>query len=205
MFLISTARARCSRRRSSWKRLLEEVADLDADLGVLVRVEGGDAALGGAEGVAAQAGFLIGVLEDVIGQQELGPLRHDQVGGGDPGLLQGGELLRQLVDVQGHAVADDVGDVPIEHPGGQGVQGKAAVVVDDGVPCIGAPLEADHDVRLLCQKVGDLSLAFVAPVGAYDCFYHRNSSSKHKKTAHPVRKQGFPFPSGREGKTYNSL
>ena len=69
--------------------LLEEVADLDADLGVLVRVEGGDAALGGAEGVAAQAGLLIGVLEDVIGQQELGPLRHDQVGGGDPGLLQG--------------------------------------------------------------------------------------------------------------------
>ena len=46
--------------------LVEQIADLDADLGVLVGVEGGDAALGGAEGMAAQALLFVGVLEDVI-------------------------------------------------------------------------------------------------------------------------------------------
>ena len=63
--------------------LVEQVADLDADLGVFVRVEGGDAALGGAKGLAAQALLLVAVLETVVGHQDLGPLRDDQVGGGE--------------------------------------------------------------------------------------------------------------------------
>ena len=52
------------------------------------------------------------------------------------------------------------------------MQGEAAIIVDDGVTGIGAALKADHDVRMLCQHIRDLPLAFVAPVRAYDCFYH---------------------------------
>ena len=126
--------------------LVEQIADLDADLGVLVGVEGGDAALGGAEGMAAQALLFVGVLEDVIGHEQLGPLRDDQVGGGYPGVQQAGQFIGELADVQGDPVADDVGDVRVEHARRQGVQGEAAIIIDDGVPRIGAALEADDDV-----------------------------------------------------------
>ena len=52
------------------------------------------------------------------------------------------------------------------------VQGEPAVVVDDGVARVGSALKADDHVGLLGQHVGDLALALVAPVGAYDRFYH---------------------------------
>ena len=143
--------------------LVKQVADLDADLGILVRVEGGNAALGGAKGVAPQTFLLIGILENVIGHEQLGPLGDDQVGGGYPGLDQTGELVGQLLDVQGHAVADDIGDVGVEHARGQGVQGKAAMVVDDGVAGVGPALEPDDDVRMLRHQIRDLSFALRRP------------------------------------------
>ena len=152
--------------------LVEQVADLDADLGVFVRVEGGDAALGGAKGLAAQALLLVAVLETVVGHQDLGPLRDDQVGGGDALAGDGAQLVHQLLDIQCHAVADDVGHMGIEGAGGEDVQGEPAIVVDDGMARVGPALKADDHVGLLCQHVRDLALALVAPVGAYDRFYH---------------------------------
>ena len=96
--------------------------------------------------MAAQALLFVGVLEDVIGHEQLGPLRDDQVGGGYPGVQQAGQFIGELADVQGDPVADDVGDVRVEHARRQGVQGEAAIIIDDGVPRIGAALEADDDV-----------------------------------------------------------
>ena len=152
--------------------LVEQVADLNADLSILVGVEGRNAALGRAEGLASQPLLLIGILERMVGHEQLGPLRDDEVGGGNALVGDGAQLVHQLADVQRHAVADDVGDVGIERAGRQGVQGEAAAVIDDGVAGIGAALEADDDVRALSQHIGDLALALVAPVGAYDRFYH---------------------------------
>ena len=152
--------------------LIEQVAQLDADLGVFVRVEGGDAALGGAEGLAAQSLLLIGVLQHMIGHQQLHPLGDHQIGGGSVLRLNVLQLGHQLLHVQCHAVADDIGHMGVERAGGQDVQGEAAIIVDDGVAGIGAALEADHDVGMFRQQVCDLTLAFVAPVRAYDCFYH---------------------------------
>ena len=152
--------------------LVEEVAHLNADLGVLVRIEGGDAALGGAEGLAAQALLLIGVLEHVVGHENLGPLGDDQVGGGHSLIGEGVELVHQLADVQSQAVADDVGDMGVKHAGRERMQGEAALIVDDGVAGVGAALIADDHVGGLRQHISDLALALVAPVGAYDRFYH---------------------------------
>ena len=52
------------------------------------------------------------------------------------------------------------------------MQGKAPVIVDNGVAGIAAALKADDHIRLCGQHVRDLALALVAPVGAYDCLYH---------------------------------
>ena len=40
------------------------------------------------------------------------------------------------------------------------------------MPCVGPALKADDHIGRFGEKVGDLSLSFVAPVGAYDRFDH---------------------------------
>ena len=52
------------------------------------------------------------------------------------------------------------------------VQGEFPVVADDGMAGICAALEPDDNVRSLREQIGDLSLAFVAPVGSDDRFDH---------------------------------
>ena len=71
-----------------------------------------------------------------------------RLGAGTPGVRDRlvSSSAMSLADVQGDPVADDVGDVRVEHARRQGVQGEAAIVIDDGVPRIGAALEADDDV-----------------------------------------------------------
>ena len=52
------------------------------------------------------------------------------------------------------------------------MQGEFSVSVLDSMAGVGAALEADDHVRLGGQHIGDLTLAFVAPIGAHYCFYH---------------------------------
>ena len=56
------------------------------------------------------------------------------------------------------------------------MQSKTAIIIDNGVAGIGTALEPDDHIRGLRQHVGDLALALVAPVGAYDRFYHNVTS-----------------------------
>ncbi len=152
--------------------LVKEVADLNAGLGVFIGIEGGDAGLGRAEGPAGQPLLLIAVLQHMIGHQQLRPLRDDQIGGGHALVGDALQLCDQFFDVQRHAVSDDIGYMGIERTGGEDMQCKSAVVVDDGMTGIGAALKADDNIGGLRQHIGDFALALVAPVCAYDCFYH---------------------------------
>ena len=90
-------------------------------------------------------------------------------GVGTPQLLH---LLDEILYAERNAVADDVDDILVEYAGRKLVKRKFAVIVDDGVTGVRATLKADDDVAVIGEDVGDLALAFVAPVGAYDCFYH---------------------------------
>ena len=152
--------------------LVKEVAHLNANLGIFVGIEGSNAALGGAKGLSAQALLLVAVLEHVVGHEQLGPLRNDQLGRRHTLIGDGLELLHQLHHIQGNAVANDVGDVGIKNAGGQNVKRKPTIVIDNGMSSVGTALEPDDHVRGLRQHVGDLALSFVAPVGTYDCFNH---------------------------------
>ena len=156
--------------------LVVKIRHLHADLGVLVGIEGGDAGLGGTEGLAAQALLLVGVLKCVIGHQDLRPFGDDEVRGGNALIGDALQLIDQLHNIQRHTVADDVGDVGIENAGRQNVQREAAIVVDDGVTRVCTALETDDNVGMFRHHVSDFTLAFVAPVGANDRFYHSVSS-----------------------------
>ena len=81
-------------------------------------------------------------------------------------------FLQKFADVQGYAVADNIGDMIVKDAGGKLMQGETAVIVDDGVVSVAAALKTDDHIRLRGQHIGDFSLALVAPVGAYDCLYH---------------------------------
>ena len=48
------------------------------------------------------------------------------------------------------------------------------IIIHYGMTCVSAALKTDHDVRFLSHHIGDLALAFVAPVSAHNCSYHFN-------------------------------
>ena len=108
----------------------------------------------------------------MIGHQQLCAFGYDQVGGGNALVRNALQFGHQLAHVQRDAVADDVGDVRIEGTRGQNMQGKSAVVVDNGVAGVCAALEPDDHVRGFRHHIRDLAFPFVTPVCAYDCFYH---------------------------------
>ena len=78
------------------------------------------------------------------------------------------ELVGQHLRVDHDAVADRAQLARIEDPGRDQVELPLHAVADDRVPGVVAALEADHEVRVLGEQVGDLALALVAPLGAHD-------------------------------------
>ena len=161
-------------RAERW--LVVQLAQLDADLGVFVGIERRDARTGGAVGRAGQTLFLIRVLQDVVRHEQLHAVGNENVRGGDAAVRHVLQLGEKRVGIERDAVADDVRDVGIAHARRQQMQRKSAVVVDDGMPGVRAALEADDNIGIRGEHIGDLALALVAPVGADDCCYHRISS-----------------------------
>ena len=94
------------------------------------------------------------------------------MGGRYAALPQVLELLQKRGNVQRNTIADDVGNVREKYAGRQLVQGEFPVIADDGMAGIGAALEPDDNVRSLRKEIGDLPLAFIAPVGSDDGFDH---------------------------------
>src|SRR5205823_6675934 len=103
-------------------------------------------------------------------------VRHDQVGVGrdpqpadvDPAPPQVLDLADQHPRVDHDTVADDALLARVEDPGGDQVELELVTVADDRVAGVVAALKAHDDVRALGEKVGDLPLPLVTPLGADD-------------------------------------
>ena len=78
------------------------------------------------------------------------------------------ELVGQHLRVDHDAVADHAQLARVEDPGRDQVELPRLALADDRVAGVVAALEADHQVGLLGEQVGDLALALVAPLGADD-------------------------------------
>ena len=148
--------------------LVEQVLHADAQARRLVGVRGADAAPRGADLQLAELRLARVVEQHVV--------RHDQVRvGADPQAGEVDALGAQAVELVGEdlrvdhdAVADRAELAGVEDPGRDQVELPLDVVADDRVPGVVAALEADHEVRVLGEQVGDLALALVAPLGADD-------------------------------------
>jgi hypothetical protein len=148
--------------------LVEQVLHADPEPRRLVGVSGPDAAPRRTDLELPEL-RLAGVVEQHV-------VRHDQVRVGAD--LEAGEvdaLGTQVVELVGedlrvdhHAVADRAQLARIEDAAGDQVELPLDAVANDRVPGVVAALEADDEVGVLGEEVGDLALALVAPLGADD-------------------------------------
>ena len=146
-------------------------------LGELVGIERRNALLGGTKLLVGQTGFLQAVQIPMPGHQQRGTVTDFQVFGGDGHALrlQLGDFLPQVLGVKGNAVAQNVHHALAENTGGQQVQRKLAILIDDGMTGVAAALIANHNVIVLGQQVHHTALAFIAPVNTNDCTISHNS------------------------------
>ena len=146
--------------------LVGEVLDAQAHAARLVHIRGADTAAGGADLVVAEA--------SLAGTVEVAVVRHDQVRvGADQEAVRGETVGLELVHlgeedlwVDDDAVADDRRDMRIHDPGGDEVQLERAATVNDGMARVVAALIANDVIHVVREEVGDLTLAFVAPLSA---------------------------------------
>ena len=143
---------------------VEEVLHPQADPGRLVRVGRPDPPLGRAELVLPQ---------EALGHAvELLVVRHDQVrvaadlqpAAVDSTPFEHVDLGDQHAGVDDHTVADERGDVPVEHAARHELQRERLAVHHDGVARVVAALVADDQLHLLGNEVGELALALVTPL-----------------------------------------
>ena len=156
--------------------VVKNLADLQADFQILIRIKRGNARFGRPKTVFAQTLLFEPVKQDVIGHDNLCPVGNEQTRMGNAGLEQAVNFGKQPLQVQGNALRNDVGRALAENAGRQQVQGKLAVFIDDGVTGVGAALKADNNVAFAAQKVGHFAFALVAPVGADNGSDHAISS-----------------------------
>ena len=149
---------------------IQELSGHDGLFLVLVRIEGGDALLGGTVFLVRQALLLQAVQIPVPGQQQRGPVTDLQILGRQRYAL-GDHLLHlnpQVLTVQRHAIAQNIHHALAEDAGGQQVQGKLAQLIHHGVSGVAAALIANDHVMVAGQQIHHAALALVTPVDAYD-------------------------------------
>ena len=103
--------------------VVKKLRQLEADFCIFIRIEGGNARLGRAKGPPAQARLLVLIKEHMIGHHHLNPVR-DQQFRPYASRFQGGNLLKELTQVQRDTVADDVGHMGINTPEGSWCRAK---------------------------------------------------------------------------------
>jgi len=78
----------------------------------------------------------------------------------------------QLLEEAGHmdnaSAADDVDAVGVDETGGEDVEVVCDTIGDNGVSGVVTTLSAAAQLRFVGEDIGELSLAFVAPLGAED-------------------------------------
>lgn len=83
-------------------------------------------------------------------------------------LVQRLQFLEEAGDVDNAAAADDVDAVGVHETRGEDVEVVCDSIGDDGVSGVVTTLRAAAQLRFVGEDVGELALAFVAPLGAED-------------------------------------
>jgi len=155
---------------------IEQIDDAETCARGLVGVGRANAPAGGPDGRGSRLGDL---LDDaVVRKDHVGRARDEEPAvDRDPLLEHGLPLAPERLWID-HDTVSDVADSPgTKDPGRNQMQDELAVAHTDGVPRVRAPLVPGDDVRVLAQKVDDLPLPLVTPLGAdHDTARHGDAS-----------------------------
>ena len=148
----------------------EQVAHSDGLLHILIRINGADAAAGGAELLILEAFLFHDVLHLVPGQADDRFVADLQVVGADMDafIAQGLYLVNEVLKVDDHAVAHDVHCALAGNAGGEQVQDNFTVVVYNGVSRVVAALIAADYIIIGAEQIDHAALALIAPVDTYN-------------------------------------
>ena len=158
---------------------MQQVAHADGLLHVLVGIDGGDAAAGGAELLVAEPVLLKAVEQLVVGHADGGAVADLEMVGAylDARLAQLHRLTEEMLKVDDDAGAENVDGLIAQDAGGHEVHDELALFIDDGVAGVVAALIADDDVIVLAEQVDHTALALIAPVSTNNRSQHSAFSS----------------------------
>ena len=167
----------------------QEVAHAETPPARLVFVGGPD---------AAQRRSDLPLTAHLLGHRlELPVMRKDQVGAvgdhevvvdRDAATAQRRDLLLEGPGVDDHPVAHHAQDARVEDPGRDQVEDEALLAHQDRVAGVVAAVVTGHDLHLVGEQVHDLSLPFVAPLGAGDDDVRHERIFEVDRTGHSNRR-----------------
>lgn len=149
---------------------------------------------------AAQLDFLeaVGQLVDI--ENDMGAVGdEDAAVGVQAVLLERLEFLEEAGDVDDAAASDDVDAVGIDKATGENVEVVRDAVGDNGVAGVVTALGTAADLRLVGEDVGELALAFVAPLGAEDNGDRHREKTGNKRRGGDGAAGGFSICPWRSG------
>jgi hypothetical protein len=124
------------------------------------------AALGRAELVVPEETLRHPVELVVVRHDQVGVARYHEAAGVDPATREHVALCEEHGRVDDDAVADDRDGVGVEHTARDELEGEGLAVDDDRVAGVVAALVADDESHVLGEEIGELPLAFIAPLGS---------------------------------------
>src|SRR4051794_30618048 len=105
------------------------------------------------------------------------------------------DLLDDQFWIDHHTRADDRETVWVKDPGRDQVEREGSLIGLDRVAGVGAAVGADDDVGGRRQRIGELPLAFIAPLTPHhDCGGHRSGSPDLCTGGRMERSAGAPLP-----------
>ncbi len=149
--------------------LIEKVAHSDSFFHIFVRVNGGYASSRRAEFRVAEPVLLKAVEKLVIGHAYNGLVAYFKIFGsyGNTLVRDCFNFICKVLDVNYHSVAHNVYGSVAENAGGEKIEYKFALVVNNGVTGVISALITGNYVKIGREEVDHASLALVAPIDPY--------------------------------------
>ena len=164
--------------------VIEQLADLEPDLCILIREKWSNPGLGGSEGLSPQTFLLTLVEQDVVAHHDLCPVRNQQLRCRHALRRDVLNLLHHERNVKRNTISKHIGDLRMADPARQRVKSELSILVHNRVTGVRAALIADNDIRLVREDVDNLALPLVTPVCADNCLYHILSSCDGSPVLH---------------------
>lgn len=148
---------------------------------------------------AAELDLLEAIDQLVHVEDDVGAVRDVYAAvGAQAVLLERGELGEEAGDVDDAAAADDVDAARVDEARGQDVEVVRDAVGDNRVAGVVAALGAAAELGLVGEDVGELALAFVAPLGAEHHGDGHDPASRARRGETETGNEAQPPGGGRE-------